>query len=148
MVVDVNPFLVELLGYSHDMLLGRKIWELGFFKDTAANKVHLTELRRKEFLQYEDMPLETADGHLINVEFVSHVYEVDHRKVIQCNIRDITARRLVEEKTHRQLEELMRWQEVTLGREDRIRQLKNEVNQLLVQRGETARYQSEERATT
>jgi PAS domain S-box-containing protein len=146
-VVDVNPFLVELLGYPRDVLLGKKIWELGFFKDTAANKVHLTELRRNEFIQYEDMPLETANGHLINVEFVSHVYQVDRHKVIQCNIRDITARKLVEEKTLLQLDELRRWQEVTLGREDRVRQLKSEVNQLLVQHGETVRYPSLESAS-
>ena len=147
MVVDVNPFLMQLLGYSRDTFLGRKIWELGFFKDTAANKVHLTELLQKEYIQYEDMPLETVSGRLINVEFVSHVYEVDRHRVIQCNIRDITERRRVEEKILHQLEELRRWQEVTLGREDRVRQLKSEVNQLLGRLGETVRYPSQEGAS-
>jgi len=31
------------------------------------------------------------------VEFVSNVYLVDHKKVIQCNIRDITQRKRIEE---------------------------------------------------
>jgi len=97
MVVDVNPFLIEMLGYSREQFFGKTIWELGFFKDIAANKSHFAELQQKEFIQYEDVPLETAKGRLINVEFVSHIYQVDHHKVIQCNIRDITERKRIED---------------------------------------------------
>jgi signal transduction histidine kinase len=32
----------------------------------------------------------------VDVEFVSNVYQEDHRPVIQCNVRDITARRQLE----------------------------------------------------
>ena len=28
-ITDANPFLRDLLGYSHDELLGRKLWEIG-----------------------------------------------------------------------------------------------------------------------
>ncbi|MGA2229078.1 MAG: PAS domain S-box protein, partial [Syntrophobacteraceae bacterium] len=28
-VVDVNPFLLQLLGYSYDAICGQHIWELG-----------------------------------------------------------------------------------------------------------------------
>ena len=97
MVVDVNPSLLEMLGYSREQFLGKRIWELGFFKDVAANKSNFMELQQKEFILYENLPMETATGRLINVEFVSHVYQVDRTKVIQCNIRDITARMLAEE---------------------------------------------------
>ena len=78
------------------------------------------------------------------MEFVSHVYQVGRQKVIQCNIRDITERMQAEKKVLRQLEELRRWQEVTLGREDRIRQLKHEVDELLARLGEPVRYPSAE----
>ena len=98
MVVDVNPFLIELLGYSREQFFGKRIWELGFFKDIAASKLNFTELQQKEFIQYENLPLETGKGELINVEFVSHVYSVNDKKVIQCNIRDITERKRAEEK--------------------------------------------------
>jgi PAS domain S-box-containing protein len=95
-VHDVNPFLVELLGYPRKQFLGKRIWELGFFKDIAANQANFAELQRQEYIRYEDLPLETADGRRINVEFVSNVYLVDHQKVIQCNIRDITERRITQ----------------------------------------------------
>ena len=96
MIVDVNPFLIELLGFSHEAFLGKKIWELGFFKDIVANQANFAELQQKEYVRYEDMPLETADGRRIEVEFVSNVYLVNHHKVIQCNIRDITERKRAE----------------------------------------------------
>ena len=92
MVVDVNPVLIELLGYSREACLGKKVWDLGFFKDVVANEANFAELQQKEFIQYDDMALETSDGRRIEVEFVSYLYRVNQQKVIQCNIRDITAR--------------------------------------------------------
>ena len=97
MVADANPFMVELLGFLPDEFLGKKIWELGVFKDIVANKANFLELQQKKYIKYENLPLETAAGKLINVEFVSHVYQADRHSVIQCNIRDITDRRKAED---------------------------------------------------
>jgi PAS domain S-box-containing protein len=90
-VVDVNPFLMQLLGYSYDEFCGKYIWEIGAFKDIAASKDAFNLLQENEYIRYEDLPLETKNGQPVAVEFVSNVYLVDHSKVIQCNIRDITA---------------------------------------------------------
>jgi PAS domain S-box-containing protein len=89
-VVDVNPFLISLLGYSHADFLGKAVWDLGPFKDVAVSKDLFRELQTKEYVRYDDMPLEARDGRLVSVEFVSNVYLVGQNKVIQCNIRDIT----------------------------------------------------------
>ena len=93
MVVDVNPFLVGLLGFSREAFLGKAVWELGFFKDIVANQASFAELQQKEYVRYDDKPLRAADGRQIDVEFVSNVYLVNQQKVIQCNIRDITERK-------------------------------------------------------
>ena len=95
-VVDVNPFLLHLLGYSFEALVGQYIWELGVFKDITASREAFRTLQDNEYIRYEDLPLETNDGRPIAVEFVSNVYLVDDHKVIQCNIRDITARKCAE----------------------------------------------------
>jgi PAS domain S-box-containing protein len=97
MVVDVNPFLIELLGFSREQFLGKSIWELGFFKDIVANEDKFKELTEKEYIRYENMPLETIDGHRIEVEFISNVYLVNGLKVIQCIVRDVSARRKAED---------------------------------------------------
>ncbi|MCX6272375.1 MAG: PAS domain S-box protein [Bacteroidetes bacterium] len=98
MIMDVNPFLIELLGYSKPDFMAKAIWEIGFFKDVVANYEKFIELQNSEYVRYEDLPLETAFGEKINVEFVSNVYLVNNRKVIQCNIRDIKERKRAEKK--------------------------------------------------
>ena len=95
-VVDANPFLLDLLGYSQEDILGKELWEIGLFRDIAASKAAFLELQNKGYMRYEDLPLETDDGRRIDVEFVSNVYEVNGQQVIQCNIRDITQRKLAE----------------------------------------------------
>lgn len=99
-ILDVNPFLFQMLGYSHDELLGKELWEIGVFKNIADSKEAFIELQDKGYIRFEDLPLETKTGKPINVEFVSNVYLVDHKKVIQCNVRDITERLKAEKEIH------------------------------------------------
>lgn len=95
-IVDVNPFLIDLLGFSHDQFIEKSIWEIGIFKDIIANQDKFSELKKNEYVRYNDLPLETKDSRIIHVEFVSNVYLADNQNVIQCNIRDITARMEIE----------------------------------------------------
>jgi PAS domain S-box-containing protein len=100
-VLDVNPFLLQLIGHSYDELCGQHIWELGVFNNIVASKDAFNVLQDNEFMHYDDLPLETHDGQPITVEFISNLYQVDHQKVIQCNIRNITKRKQAEEALHR-----------------------------------------------
>lgn len=93
---DVNPFLIALLGYSHAEFLGKKLWEIGAFKDTVLTMDAFAELQAKRFIRYDDLPLVTKDGQRISVEFVSNVYDCEGIDVIQCNIRDNTKRHIAE----------------------------------------------------
>jgi two-component system cell cycle sensor histidine kinase/response regulator CckA len=95
-ITAVNPFLAGLLGYSRHDILGKKLWELGPFQDIKRGKVAFEELQRQEYIRYDDLPLETSDGRWIDVEFISNTYLSDGENVIQCNIRDITERKLTE----------------------------------------------------
>ena len=96
-ITDANPFLQEMLGYSHDELLGKRLWEIGPFKDIAASRGAFRKLQRKEYIRYDNLPLETKGRQHRHVEFVSNVYQENGTKVIQCNIRDITLRHQAEE---------------------------------------------------
>jgi diguanylate cyclase (GGDEF)-like protein/PAS domain S-box-containing protein len=92
-ITDVNPFLIKMLGYSREEFLKRKLWEVGAFMDVKASQEAFEALQKNEYIRYDDLPLKTKTGKLIDVEFVSNVYLVDGEKVIQCNIRDITERK-------------------------------------------------------
>jgi PAS domain S-box-containing protein len=91
-IIDVNPFLLDLLDYPFESLIGLQLWEIGLFEDIAANQAAFEKLQAEEYIRYENLPLRTKAGRQIQVEFVSNVYFVGSAKVIQCNIRDITAR--------------------------------------------------------
>jgi PAS domain S-box-containing protein len=95
-VVDANPFMKDLLGYSQEEFLGRKLWEIGPFKGTAASKIAFAELQLEDRIRYEGMPLETKDGLRVEVEFISNAYLVEQKRLIQCNIRNITERKRAE----------------------------------------------------
>ncbi len=96
LIVDVNPFLINLLDYPREEFIGKTLWDIGPFRNIEASKAAFRELQEKEYIRYENLPLEARSGRRVNVEFVSNVYGVDGRRVIQCNIRDITARKFAE----------------------------------------------------
>ena len=100
-ITDVNPFMTELLGYSHAEFLGKELWEIGLFSDKEASQEAFKELQRTGYLRYEDLPLQATNGNLREVEFVSNLYQQNGHKVIQCNIRDITDRKRSEESLRR-----------------------------------------------
>jgi PAS domain S-box-containing protein len=91
-IIDANPFLLDLLNFTFREIIGLRLWEIGQFKDIAANKEAFRQLQDNQYIRYEDLPLVARGGKHIQVEFVSNVYLVDDKKIIQCNIRDISAR--------------------------------------------------------
>lgn len=96
-ISDVNPYLINMLGYSREEFVEKKLWEVGAFKDIEACRSAFLALQKDEYSRYDNLPLKTKSGRLIQVEFVSNVYLVGDEKVIQCNIRDISARKRAEE---------------------------------------------------
>ena len=115
LITDVNPFLIRLLDYPREDFLGKTLWDIGPFRQIQESKAAFRKLQDKEYIRYEDLPLETRSGRRVNVEFVSNVYGVNGKRVIQCNIRDITARKQAEESFAAQARELARQAE-ELGR--------------------------------
>ena len=129
-ITDVNPFLVELLGYTHEEMLGKKLWEIGPFKDVVASQAAFRELQQKKYIRYEELPLETNHGERVEVEFVSNLYEVNGQKVIQCNIRDVSERMQTKDRLRKANEELSALV-AELQKHDREMRLINRMNDLL-----------------
>ncbi len=105
---DVNPYLIHKLGYSRTEFIKKKLWEVGAFKDIDASKIAFKALQENEYIRYENLPLRAKGGQLIQVEFVSNVYLADGKLVIQCNIRDITE--------HKRVNDILRANEILYSR--------------------------------
>jgi PAS domain S-box-containing protein len=95
-ITDVNPFMIEFLGYTHREFVGKELWEIGLLKDHLASQEMFRELREKHYIRYEDLPLQSVAGRTRQVEVVANLYQEDTHSVIQCNIRDITERKQAE----------------------------------------------------
>jgi two-component system CheB/CheR fusion protein len=87
-IEDVNPYLAKLLGYSKRRLLGKSVWDISAVQNIEYSKQLYKELQEKEYVRYEDVPLQASDGSLIDMEIVSNVYKVNKEKVIQFRGED------------------------------------------------------------
>ncbi|MFZ0006320.1 MAG: PAS domain S-box protein, partial [Methanoregula sp.] len=96
-IIDANKFIIDMLGYPLEYFKGKHLWELGFLKDKTLAQDAFLKLKTDGYIRYEDIPLETKQGREMRVEFVSNVYLVDDKPIIQCNIRDITERKQTED---------------------------------------------------
>lgn len=96
-ITDANPFLLAMLGYTREELLGKQLWEIGLFQDRTLSAMAFEKLRKEGYIRYDDLPLEAKTGRRHEVEFVSNLYKVDDEDVIQCNIRDVTDRKRLED---------------------------------------------------
>jgi PAS domain S-box-containing protein len=105
-VTDANPFMVEMLGYPREEFLGKELWQVGLLRDASESRAMVRQLQNTGYIRYENLPLESTAGRKVEVEVVANVYQEDHQPVIQCNIRDITARSLLENKTREQAKSL------------------------------------------
>lgn len=129
-ITDVNPYLEDMLGYTHAEMLGKALWEIGPFKDVAASQTAFRQLQTKEYIRYENLPLETKGEQKRHVEFVSNLYLVDGKRVIQCNIRDITDRKHAADDLRKANDELLAVV-AELRRRDHQMKLLNRMNDLL-----------------
>ena len=84
------------------------------------------------------------DGRIQWAELTSRFYTdpATNRRVILTILIDIAARKEAEARILAQLGELQRWHQATLGREQRILELKREINDLLTRAGQPPRYAS------
>lgn len=105
-IVDSNPFMSDLLGYSSESFRGKELWEIGLFSDRAANIAAVETLQNAGYLRYEHLPLRSKAGDTVEVEVIANAYREKDHQVIQCNVRDITERSRLEKLLQSQAREL------------------------------------------
>lgn len=96
-IIDANPFIIRLLGYPRDQLIGKELYEIGLLQDEAASREMFRRLQCSCEVRYENLPFVAHGGRQQEVEVVANLYDENGQPVIQCNIRDITDRKRSEE---------------------------------------------------
>lgn len=104
-IIDANPFLINMLGYSHEELLCMKLWELCIIEDVVKVKAIFSNIQKEGYVKFEQLLFKTKSGQCVDVEFIGNFYLVDHTKVIQCSIHDITQGKQANEQIKASLKE-------------------------------------------
>lgn len=95
-VNEVNPSLLDTLGYSREELVEKKLGEIDAFEDFEARRDSFPDLEKKAFVHYKNLRLRTKSGRPIQVDFVCNAYQIGDEKILQCNVRDIRDRKAKE----------------------------------------------------
>jgi PAS domain S-box-containing protein len=95
-ILEANPFIVRIIDRPLSEIKGKKLWEIGLFSNKDESERAFIELKTNGYIRFEDMPIKQRNGNVTEVEFISNVYLENKTKVIQCNIRDITERKRIE----------------------------------------------------
>ncbi|MDT3735411.1 MAG: PAS domain S-box protein [Denitratisoma sp.] len=138
-IVEANEAALAAYGYTAEEIRTLQIRDLRDPDSLDSLDRQFNAADRPGGIQFETVH-RRKDGSPFPVEISSRVVEIGGQRFRQSFIRDIGERRRAEETVRRQLDELRRWYEVTLDREDRIGELKAEVNALRQRLGEPPRY--------
>ncbi len=92
-------------------------------------------------MYWRDIPIQRQGGETTYI--TARNIPLPDRALMVSTVWDVTDHKRAEEQLQRQLAELRRWQEVTVGREERVAELKREVNELAQRLGEKPRYGGE-----
>jgi len=101
-ITHANPAATEMVGYSKEECIGKKLQNIGFSLDTGDFLKVMQTLDRNGIIYYDDVPVKTRSGRYIDTD----IYMVDRARLVQCNIRDITERKRSAEVIRKKEEEL------------------------------------------
>jgi PAS domain S-box-containing protein len=139
--VSINPAFCRVTGLTAEQIVGKAVHEvipepsltmvLGKYREAIEARSHVT---------WEEVS-EYPSGRLTGVVTIAPVFnEKEECTHLVGSVHDITERKRSEEQIMAQLNELRLWQKVMIGREERILEMKKEVNHLLRRLGEPETY--------
>ena len=140
----LNASALRLFGTTDAAaLLGRPLIDFVVPESAAIFQASLQLLNvQREALPRAELKYQRLDGAVRELEVSSIPFPYNGVPGALTFARDITEERANTFAVAAQLEELRRWQAITLGRETRLLDLKCEVNELLLRAGDPPRYHS------
>ncbi len=99
-VIETNRHFQELLGYTETELQGMKVYDLVLDTPTAVDRYYDEILPVQNELPVELRPFLHKEGHVVEVERTGVMVHLKGKKVYMVTARDVTERRMIEEKMH------------------------------------------------
>jgi PAS domain S-box-containing protein len=92
-ITHTNPAAEKMLGYNKKELIGNSLQDIGFKLDTGDFQTTMQNLNKIGIIKCNDVPIKTKSGLYIDTD----IYFADRSILVQCNIRDVTERKRVED---------------------------------------------------
>jgi len=122
-VMDCNPAFEAQAGLPRERLRQMPFWELQPAARRDATRAKFEEVRRVRASRDDEFELHRPDGTILPVEFRAQVIELDGRRLVQAQVHDISERLKAQALLLEQIDELRRFQRVTVDRELRMQEL-------------------------
>ncbi len=101
-ITHANPATEKMLGYSLKESIGKKLQDIGVLLDMSDFQTTMRNLNMSGIINYNDVPIKTKSGQHIDTD----IYLVDRARLVQCNIRDVSERKRVEEERKQSFERM------------------------------------------
>lgn len=105
-IIDVNPFLLELLQYRREQVIGRTLGELEAFQTAGDGITMVADAAAKEIVRRDGVSLRGIRGGIVQTDIVANRYMLGSRPVVQINMRDVTERHRAEHQLKEQEQQL------------------------------------------
>jgi len=90
---NANPAITAMLDYPNTECIGKEMKDIGFPQDMGTIKELMQTLDEDGIKHYKDAPVKKKTGQVVHTD----IYFVDKTNLIQCNIRDVTERKRMEQ---------------------------------------------------
>ncbi|HJH29978.1 MAG TPA: PAS domain S-box protein [Methanosarcinaceae archaeon] len=139
---DVNSTMCKMYGYSREEVgqLDIEALSSGEVPYTQQDALEWNKKAAMGEAQVFEWMAKHKSGHLFWVEISMKKAVISLQERLLVVVRDITERKQAEEELQERINELETFYRTTLGREERVIELKQEVNELLEKLGENNKY--------
>ena len=139
--VDVNDSMCRLLGRNRDQIVGKKVAE---FLDEENKAILSKQMQLREQglgSAYELAYLRPDRSRMPCILSATPMLDADGKKIGSfAMVTDITERKQAEEELHQNVADLERFSRMAIGREERMIELKSEINELRRDAGLETKY--------
>ena len=92
-ITHINPAAEKMLGHSEEECIGKKLQDIGVSLDMNDFSAIMQTLNKSGIINYDDVTVKTKSGQ----DIYADIYMVDRARLAQCNIRDVTKHKKLEE---------------------------------------------------
>ena len=137
---DANNSALNMLGYSREEFLTLRLRDIT--AEPEESEKTLQKILTGELTRVPERYYRKKDGTVFPVEVSAGTFNLKGRQIVIGAVRDISKRKKADQKLLEKMSELERLNRLFMGREERMIDLKREVNSLLEKQGQPKKYQA------